>query len=478
MSAPKTLNKRVKSIEEQLAKFTVPVKPTAPGKVSSHFISIDNFNYSMPAANASGVPLTAIQKSSKQQDNENPNTLYINPPINPAVAYQLFTQDAYHARACRFKAQCVAGAGYNIVPADKSMENYDNHPEFIKAHEFSKKANSNGEGITSLLVNAMLEFEIYGYGFFEFTRNRKGEIAQMFNMRAINVFAKNYYNKLYYVQRVRGKDIFFRPLGVDDTASTVETDMSEVLMLQNYNPATRYYGLPDWYSATGDLVLSRKIVEYRIKRFDNNLFIQFIIICEGGELDGKVIEDIKKFMASNFKGVTNAGKVLYLNSNHPDVKIRIERIDSDLAESGFIQTRDQSVNYISVAHGIAPVLMGAIIKGALGATSAIKDLFKIFNETIAKPRKKLLEDKINFIFTLMGITKFKFELKELTIETLKEIVTYISALYPMNLISEEEARNDLGFNAPFVRNSTDQKLAMAFSLLKQIKKELAGESLL
>jgi len=274
------------------------------------------------------------------------------------------------------------------------------------------------------------------------------------------------------VQRTRGKDILFMPLGADYN-TTVRTDINEVLMLQNYNPETKYYGLPDWDPATGDLVLSRKIVEYRLKRFDNNLFIQFIIICEGGELDKKAIEDIKNFMSSNYKGASNAGKVLYLNSNHPDVKIRIERIDSDLAESGFIETRTQGINFISAAHGVAPILMGAMVKNMLGATNAIRDLFKVFNDTIAKPRTEYLENQLNYLFkTRLGITKFKIEFKELTIDTLKEIVAYVDSLYPKGLITAEEARRDLGFKEPLVPDTPEVQLNKISAQLKEIKKQM------
>ncbi len=451
--------------------FKVPVIKTGEGKVSSAFITMDSFTSIEAAVGMSGAN-SEVRKSSAQQDIAVPNTTYIPPPINPVTAYKIFTQDAFHARACYFIAHCIAGVGYDIIPYDEAKTDFQNDAEYKKLKDFCANPNADGDKMPRLTVAAELEQQIYGYSYYEVVSNKGGELAEIYNLRAINTYAKLFYNNLFYIQRVRGIDTWFRKINSD---AGIYTNANEVLELQQYNPRTKYYGLAPWYSATPDLAISSKIIEYRLKKFDNNLLIQFMIICEGGELDTGAINDIKKFLSSNFKGTANAGKVLYLNSNHPDVKIRIERIDSDMPESGFIQTRDQSRDYISVAHGIAPILMGAIVKGQLGATTAIKDLFKIFNETIAKPRKEYHEDRLNYLFrTKLGINNYKFQFRELTIETLKDLVMYAQALVPAGIITADEARADLGKKEPLGQTDPLEQIDGISKQLREIKKKLSA----
>jgi capsid portal protein len=261
----------------------------------------------------------------------------------------------------------------------------------------------------------------YGHGYLEIVSNNKNELSEIYNLRAYNCFPKLHYKKLYYIQKNSGssKDVWFKPLGSDVTIPNTsdQKEVNEILVIKNFNPRTKYFGFPEWYSATADLVLDRSVIECRIREFDNNLMIQFMIICEGGELDSDGLRKIKKFLASNYKGVSNAGKALYINSDHPDVKIRIERLDKDIREVGYIRTREQNRDFISAADGTAPILFGAKVAGQLGGTTEIKDLFKILDETVIKPEKRTFTAKLKYLFkTKLGINNFFLEPKELTIE--------------------------------------------------------------
>jgi HK97 family phage portal protein len=439
----------------------IPVKKN--GKVSSYSISMD----------FSGNSREEISKSSSQDENPiGKNSTYLSPPIKPAIVARFFEQNPYHFRAIMFKAICIAGVGYDILPVDTAKENYFDDPEYIKLKNFIDNPNSEGEVFEDIMTSWYAERFNFGYGFLESVLSVKGELAEIYNLRAINAFAKLYYNNLFYIQKnYQTKDVWFRPFGseVSAPAAAKQDTINDVLILKNYNLRTKYYGFAEWYSATPDLILDRSVIECRIREFDNNLMIQFMIICEGGEIDSEGLSQIKKFLASNYKGVENAGKVLYLNSDNPDVKIRIERLDKDIKEVSYITTREQNRDFILAAHGVAAILLGAKTKGQLGGTTEIKDLFKIFNETIVKPEKRTLKAKLKLLFTKLGITKFYLEPKELTIDTLKEMVEYVTQMKTADIIDKNEARTEFGYDPVEEDSNPDETVSKIYELAREVK---------
>lgn len=440
--------------------IVIPVKKT--GKVSSYSISMD----------FAGTSREEISKSSSQAENPaGKNSTYLSPPIKPEIVARFYEQNPYHFRAIMFKAICIAGVGYDIIPVDTELENYFDDPEYIKLKNFIENPNTEGEVFEDIMTAWYAERFNYGYGFLEVVSNLKGELAEVYNLRAYNTFAKLFYNNLYYIQKNSDKDVWFKPFGKDLNAPTSakQPEINDVIILKNYNLKTKYYGFSEWYSATPDLVLDRSVIECRIREFDNNLMIQFMIICEGGEIDSDGLSQIKKFLASNYKGVENAGKVLYLNSDNPDVKIRIERLDKDIKEVSYITTREQNRDFILAAHGVAAILLGAKTKGQLGGTTEIKDLFKIFNETIVKPEKRTLKAKLKLLFTKLGITKFYLEPKELTIDTLKEMVEYVTQMKTADIIDKNEARTEFGYDPVEEDNNPDDTVTKIYELAREVR---------
>jgi HK97 family phage portal protein len=446
---------------------TIPVKKITPGKISSSLISLD----------FSGSSREEIVKSSSQDENlSGRNSTHLSPTISPEIIARFYEQNPYHFRAIMFKALCVAGVGYDILPVDTSREDYFNDAEYKTAREFIDNPNIEGEVFEDIMIAWVAERYNYGHGYLECVPSLKGELAEIYNLRAINTFPKLYYNNLYYIQKNVSKETWFRPFGKDLNvpSASKQTEMNEVLSLKNYNLRTKYFGFPEWYSATADLVLDRSVIECRIREFQNNLMIQFMIICEGGEIDSDGLSQIKKFLASNYKGVDNAGKVLYLNSDTPDVKIRIERIDKDVKEVSYLKTREQNRDFILAGHGVAAILLGAKTSGQLGGTTEIKDLFKIFNETIVKPEKRTLKAKLKMLFTRLGVTNFYLEPKELTIDTLKEMVEYVSSMKSAEIIDQNEARAEFGFDPVENDDPTVTKIYELSNEIKRLRKQIAA----
>lgn len=449
--------------------IVVPVKHT--GKVSCSFMEIDF---------GQKVSTQEIKKSSVQSETpKGKNSDHLTPPVSPEACSRFFESNPYHYRAIMLKALCVAGLGFDIAPVDASLENYFENDEYKKLKSFIENPNIEGEDFTEIISNWYCERFVYGHGYLEIVPNKKGELAEIYNLRAYNSFPKIYYKNLYYIQKNFDGDVWFKPLGSEANAPGIskQVELNEVLVLKNYNLKTKYFGMPEWYPATGDLVLDRSVVECRIREFDNNLMIQFMIICEGGELDTEALSTIRKFLASNYKGASNAGKVLYLNSDHPDVKIRIERMDKETREQNYLKTREQNRDYILTSHGVAAILLGAKTTGQLGGTTEIQDLFNILNETIVKPEVKILKSKLKRLFKLkLGIENFYLEPKELTVDSLKYMVEYVSKMKEADIIDKNEARLEFGYE-PVEEESEDSVIKKINGIaveVRNIRKKLVA----
>jgi len=243
-----------------------------------------------------------------------------------------------------------------------------------------------------------------------------------------------------------------------------------VLWLRDYYSKSKYYAVPDYYSATGDIMLDRSSVEYNVSRFKNGMMIDFIIVVEGGEVDSGVLEDINKFLTKNYKGVLNAGKALYLNSDTPDVKIRIEKVSAEIKDASFLKQREFSRDVVMVGHGMNAKVWGLATSGQLGSGEGDM-MLKLFELMIGAPDRQMFQDKINQVIRYgMGIEDFYIELKELSVEAWKDI---LSSLQMAPFLDDNEKRIAAGYE-PRDDQPADitEQLAKVSAQLHNIKKSI------
>lgn len=436
-----------------------------PGLVTSHVIGIDPLSKKIE-----------ILKSSRQESDAG-NILYHPPRVNPLVALDYYDTNIWHKRAINLKALCTAAIGYDILPVDPQLDDYEDDKQYLELKSFLDQPNTDGEIFEELVKNWLIDYGIYGYGLLELVTGVGGKLAEIYNLRAYNVSAKTHYRKIYLVQKTKTEQLF-RFYGKDYSDEAAEK-YNEALLIKNYDPKNKVFGLPDWYPATGDLIGDRSIVEYRIRKFSNNLMITFLIIIEGGELGKDSLDSLKEYLRTNHKGIDNAGRVAYLQSDRPDVKIKIEKIESEQPEQGYLQSREQHRDFVLASHGVASILLGAKTKGQLGGTTEIKDLFKIFNETMIRPTKRVAEKLLNRVIAeRLKITDFKIEFKELTIDTLKEMVDYVTKMKQADVIDKNEARREFNYDPvedfadDLIDDDVEKSLHRVNGLLETIQKKM------
>lgn len=445
----------------------IPVKKT--GKVSVNYVTLN-----LGSSNSKKEIFNIIRKSSSQITDDRESVIgvsYFKPFLARELAKNFFEQNAYHSRSIFLKAACVGLIGYDIVPVDDTVEDSASHPEFIKLTEFCNKVNEENENIEDIIRGYLIDRYTFADSYVECVMNNTGELSELYNLKSYSTYVRSQNKKIYFVQKKGLKTTEFRPLG-----SKTRIELNEVLWSKTYNPFNDYYGYPDWYSALGDLALDRSAVTFNLKKFENDLMISFAIVCEGGEIDNDGLTKIQEFLRENYKGVGNSNKVLYINSDDPNVKIRIERIQAEVRDASFSKLREISRDSIIVAHGLLHKLLGVATPGQLGAGNETESQFRVMNETLIRPEKRDLENKLNSVFKdRLKISKFKLQFKELIVDMFKDLVDSIMKLKQGDIIDRNEARMELGWDPEEADAVTpEEKLDKALKEIRKIRKEFSA----
>lgn len=440
-----------------------------PGKVSSKYISSIflpgiNFENSPPGKASSRT----IAKSSSQKE-QGQFGLSITPPIDPKTLAEMRDWNAFHDRSIRLKTIATVYQGYDILPDDeKNKDNYKELPNYKKFSEFLENPNSAGDDFIDILYGYGEDFNTFRYSYLECVSNAKGELAELYNMRAPEVRVKKERNNIYFIQKDGAAEQKFSLYSFNRAKRS--KDMNEVLWLKDYCSRSRYYAYPDYYSASADITLDRSSVEFNISRFKNGMMIDFIIVVEGGEVDSKVLEDINSFLSKNYKGILNAGKALYLNSDNPNVKIRIEKVSAEIKDASFLKQREFSRDVVMVAHGMNAKIWGLATAGQLGSGEGDM-MFRLFEELIGKPERLRIQRKLNKLFKFgLGIDDLHLELRAMSIESFKDLVTGLNSA---PWLTDNEKRIESGYD-PIDEEEMQpaEQLAKIHSQLVNIKKQI------
>lgn len=446
------------------------VFPVKKGKVTSKYtntVIIPGLNFASNTEQQAGK--SRVSKASSQADGDNVTfSDGVQPPVDPKTLLELREYNAYHDRSIRIKAHAAVGNGFNILPYDDKLENYDNLPNYLKVKNFTDSPNAMGHRFVDICKGYAEDYYTFFYAYMEVVSNAKGELKEIYNLRAPNVRVKPFYNKIKFIQKFANKSQEFALFQND--RSKRDNKLNEVLWTQAYSAKSKYYAIPDYYSAAGDIMLDRSSVEYNINKFSNGMMIDFIMVVEGGDVDEGVLTDVNNFLAKNYQGLSNAGKALYLNSDTPDVNIRIEKISADIKDSSFLKQREFSRDVVMVAHNMNSKIWGLSTAGQLGSGEGDM-MFRLFEELIGKPDRLMFQDKINQLVKYgLGVEDFYIEFKELSVESWKDLVEAANAAG--NIIDRDEQRILIGYEPTGDNGNITDQLAKVSSNLMNIKKQL------
>ena len=383
-----------------------------------------------------------VQKESAQPEMEN-NQAVQRPQDNERgdlVVYYQLTPDfnAFHARCLRVKSDCTVNLGIDFLE-----ESEDKRKEYETQ---LTSVNEEGQTFQEVISRVSLDYETTGNGYLEIVRSNNNEISELYHAPAINVW-----------RRLRGQEFPFIYRGPDGKEKDFETfqrdpeklqgsDVGELLHFQNYSNVSRYYGLPDWRGAIPDIEVDYYSVQYNKKFFQNSGVPDLAIITEGGELDSDAEKEVRDFFVTNFKGIENSHRTLYLPIKEEGVKIRFEKLgmESKDKDGSFDKLRARCRDNIVSAHGVPPRLVGIITTGSLGGGGEIEGQLKVFQEVTINPRQDLFEVKLLPVTQGMGIES-EWSFAELDTKIQEKDSELYPSLVGSSILTVNEAREAMNY---------------------------------
>jgi len=287
--------------------------------------------------------------------------------------FMLYRYSGTHARACHVKAEGAFGGGLIGKGAEK----------------FEALTTT---GSADLFTCIGGDLEVYGNGYMEVVRNARNQIIGVMHLPA-NTMYRNI-NKRDYTQ------VEFSPTGEQ---KVFNFPAKNIIHFRYYCPSAYYYALPQWIAVDGMIELVHLAVEYNKKFFNNNTLPEHAIITKGGrELSPEQKRAVKEFFRKEFGGVNNSHKNLYIHLGEGQ-SIEFKALSSGLKDGDFLKMLDAIKDYLPMAHGVPPRLLGIITAGSLGGGSEVVGQLKIFEDYTLAPRRRRMRDMLRPILAELGI---------------------------------------------------------------------------
>jgi PBSX family phage portal protein len=386
---------------------------------------------------------TSLQKIQKESLQIEESSLQLDgiqePPYNYDQLTDVYTFNGYHNKCINLKAIITAGLGYEIHGID---ENQKEDEEYKKLKSFLDNHSSYaGQTIIETLINFQTDFEIFGMAYFELARNTKKELAEIYHIpgKEARIVYKD--KEVTLAQVVNNERVFFSRFG------EMKEGMNEFVMMKNYNPKSRFYGMPEYIGTLGSLILDRNATEYNINKFGNNAIPETIITLRGGSFGKGTKTQIKDFFTNNLKGIRNAGRSLILEAEDENAVIDVKPIAPEMKDASFRNLRLDARDEIIAAHGIPKMLLGIAEEGSLSDTSKGKSQLKIFQDCVIEPRQNRLEFLLNSLIIKQGlrINNWIIKLNKLYVDDPKGDAAFYESMSRIGALTNNEIREDLGY---------------------------------
>lgn len=190
---------------------------------------------------------------------------------------------------------------------------------------------------------------------------------------------------------------------------------NELIHFPMPSPCSRYYGMPSWLSCVPWLELAQQLMQYNFDYLQNRAVPDLLAV-----LTGPVQAQDRKNLETAIKETVGPGKrhrTIVAAFPSPDVKVQIERLNSDNREK-FADFWSTLQLQIVSAHRVPPLLAGVTLPGKMAAANELPNALIAFQTLYIDQQQKLFRKKL--IETLgspeagLGLTAEDFTFRKIT----------------------------------------------------------------
>lgn len=332
----------------------------------------------------------------------------IEPLLDPESMLNLMRSNECHSACLEAKKADAVGTGYTFEPVE---ENTDPNDAEVRGLTRRLGAICPDMPFVDMLCQAALELEAIGWSGWEAIRDRMGQVAALYPMRAHTI--RRTKEKDVFIQMRDGRQRFFVGFGsglqIDRETGAPQRDgetladdrrAAELIWFSRYSPESDWYGIPMWVSSMASQAELGSIRDYNVEFFDSAGVLSKLIAIKSkipaGEAVKQILEVLKDARGKNHRSV-----VIELPE---DGAMEVEDLAANVQDAKFQERRTNLNEAILIAHQVPPYRIGWAKTGALGGTSA-PDMMAAYNRGVIEPLQRIFEHRLGQ--TLFGPTGFR-----------------------------------------------------------------------
>lgn len=378
-----------------------------------------------------------VRKESGQSPARPGVTSWQEPRLSFDDMLYFFDVNVWHRRCVLARAKLVGGLGWRLERDGDvffdPMNGIDTEPEHPVTQLLRRPNPDALDTFDQIVQRLLVDFFSLGNAYLEVARDRSGRVAELYHMPGRTM--RRGRDLKGYWQVKEGRQIPFDRFGTEGTHN-------EVLHFLQYDPSNDYYGVPDWYAALGTMALDRTILEFNTRLFANSLMANMAVIVEGGRLSPSTREAVRAFLRERAIGASNAGRVLLLEDERDQVKIRFERLSLDVKDVLIVEAQKHFRDAVIAAHGVPPRVLGIVTPGQLGATGEVEGQLRTFRETVLRPGRFMLESVLGVVLSSLD-PHCRIRFAELDTTDQRADADFLSRMVDHGVYTPEEVRSRL-----------------------------------
>lgn len=353
-----------------------------------------------------------LRKGPEQSEFTNQGMSYgrVDHPFDMTEVLNFKNHNVHHSRCIDTKVMSLVGLGFES-DADKQRKD-DPLQEIPGGTPSAEKRRSKVSEILDPLCKVSFQdviervaadYEQVGNGYIEVVRDvATSEIVGLYHLPAQTVYIYVEETRRFFFEIRSGEystiagasnfDMVFANFNDRDrVAALTNTDprlVSEVIHFPKASPLSRWYGGPDWLSATSSVELVQMMTQHHYDFFQNRGVPEFMLFATGASVPKKDWEAIQDAIKAGI-GRGKAYKSICANFPQPDLKVQIERLAQEgSGEMPFTAFSDTLALQIVSAHGVPPLLAGIQTPGKIGATNELPNALMAFQVLTIGPAQR------------------------------------------------------------------------------------------
>ena len=338
-------------------------------------------------------------------------------PYDPNYFYELYESSEPFAATVDQIGIDTAGLGWKLKLKEGKTEN----PTEKAKIESLLKNPGDGKTLRDISNQVLRDWGVIGRGAFEIVRNAKGEVAEIYAVKASTIWVHK--SKEKFCQKVGNKKVWFKRYGLDKQISkdtglegdfSEEEQANELIMFETKYGKNTYYGIPNIMPALLAAVCLREIRSFNLSFFANYTIPAMAVILTGNWKEGTA-KAITQFLDEKIKGSESANKTIVLEVPREGTA-KFEPLTKFEKEASFVKYEISLEDSILMVYSMPAYRIGKSMVGRLGGTN-IREATEIYKNSVIEPLQEKLENIINYLIIEQGLNGSSYEFQYNNLDT-------------------------------------------------------------